>query len=44
MAALVVMSTAVVVWNLITVSLRQSITPDHLMGRMNAADRLLAWG
>jgi MFS family permease len=33
-----------IVWNVITVSLRQSITPDHLLGRMNAGYRLLAWG
>jgi MFS family permease len=31
-------------WNVITVSLRQRITPDHLLGRMNAAYRLLGWG
>jgi MFS family permease len=35
---------ASVVWNVITVSLRQRITPDHLLGRMNAAYRLLGWG
>jgi MFS family permease len=33
-----------VVWNVLTVSLRQRITPDHLLGRMNSAYRLLAWG
>jgi MFS family permease len=33
-----------VVWNVITVSLRQRITPDHLLGRVNAGYRLLAWG
>ena len=33
-----------VVWNVITVSLRQRITPDRLMGRMNSAYRLLGWG
>lgn len=33
-----------VIWNVITVSLRQRITPDHLLGRMNAAYRLLGWG
>jgi len=32
------------VWNVITVSLRQRITPDHLLGRLNSAYRLLAWG
>jgi len=34
----------VVVWNVITVSLRQRIVPDHLLGRLNSAYRLLAWG
>jgi MFS family permease len=32
------------VWNVITVSLRQRITPDRLLGRMNAAYRMLGWG
>jgi hypothetical protein len=31
-------------WNVITVSLRQRITPDRLLGRVNSAYRLLAWG
>ena len=31
-------------WNIVTVSLRQRITPDHLLGRMNATYRLFAWG
>lgn len=35
---------AMVVWNVITVSLRQRITPDALLGRMNSAYRLLGWG
>ena len=43
-AALALSSVGIVVWNVITVSLRQSITPDHLLGRMNAAYRLLGWG
>jgi MFS family permease len=34
----------IVVWNVITVSLRQRIVPDHLLGRLNSAYRLLAWG
>lgn len=34
----------VVVWNIITVSLRQRIVPDHLLGRLNSAYRLFAWG
>jgi MFS family permease len=33
-----------IVWNVITVSLRQRISPDHLLGRVNAGYRLLAWG
>ena len=33
-----------IVWNVITVSLRQRIAPDHLLGRVNAGYRLLAWG
>ncbi len=31
-------------WNVITVSLRQRLTPDRLLGRLNSAYRLLAWG
>jgi len=34
----------VVIWNVITVSLRQRIVPDHLLGRVNSAYRLFAWG
>jgi len=34
----------IVVWNVITVSLRQRIVPDRLLGRVNAAYRLFAWG
>jgi MFS family permease len=34
----------VVVWNVITVSLRQRIVPDRLLGRVNSAYRLFAWG
>lgn len=35
---------AVIVWNVLTVSLRQRIVPDRLLGRVNASYRLLAWG
>jgi len=31
-------------WNLITVSLRQSIIPGDLMGRVNSVYRMFAWG
>jgi MFS family permease len=34
----------VVLWNVITVSLRQSIIPAKLLGRVNSVYRLLAWG
>lgn len=30
--------------NVILVSLRQRITPDHILGRVNSAYRLVAWG
>jgi MFS family permease len=33
-----------VVWNIITVSLRQQIIPDHLLGRVNSVYRFLGWG
>lgn len=32
------------VWNVITVSLRQSIIPDHLLGRVNSVYRFFGWG
>jgi len=34
----------VALWNVIVVSLRQQLTPDALLGRMNSCYRLLAWG
>lgn len=34
----------IMVWNTITVSFRQRVTPDHLLGRLNSAYRLVAWG
>ncbi|MFE1166627.1 MFS transporter [Nocardiopsis sp. NPDC058789] len=34
----------ITVWNVITVSLRQRVTPADLMGRVNSVYRLLAWG
>lgn len=33
-----------VIYNVNQVSLRQSITPDHLQGKMNATMRFLVWG
>lgn len=34
----------IVLWNVVAVSLRQTITPDRLLGRVNSGYRLLAWG
>ncbi len=34
----------IVLWNVITVSLRQRISPDRLLGRVNSGYRLVAWG
>lgn len=31
-------------WNVIAVSLRQTVVPNHLLGRVNSVYRLLAWG
>jgi hypothetical protein len=33
-----------VVYNVAQVSFRQSVCPDHLLGRMNASIRFLVWG
>ncbi|MCX8996398.1 MFS transporter [Rhizobiaceae bacterium BDR2-2] len=32
------------VWNTVSVSTRQRMIPDHLLGRVNSVYRLLAWG
>lgn len=40
----VLMGFGVIMWNVVTVSLRQRVAPDHLLGRVNAGYRLLAWG
>ena len=34
----------VTAWNVIAVTLRQSLTPDRLRGRVSSASRLIAWG
>ncbi|MFZ0626464.1 MAG: MFS transporter [Acidimicrobiia bacterium] len=33
-----------VLWNVITVSLRQSLIPDRMLGRVNSVYRFLGWG
>jgi MFS family permease len=39
-----VMSLVSVLWNVITVSLRQALIPDHLLGRVNSVYRFFGWG
>jgi MFS family permease len=43
-AAFFVGSMASVVYNVNQVSLRQAITPEHFLGRMNATMRFIVWG
>ena len=43
-AAFFVGGITIVIWNVITVSLRQRVTPDRLLGRANSGYRLVAWG
>jgi MFS family permease len=40
----VMVGMAVVMGNVVMVSFRQRITPDRLLGRVNSAYRLVAWG
>lgn len=40
----VLSGTFMVVWNVITVSLRQRLIPDHLLGRVNSVYRFFGWG
>lgn len=34
----------VALWNVITVSLRQALIPDRMLGRVNSVYRFLGWG
>lgn len=43
-AAFLVGGITVVMGNVVMVSLRQRVTPDRLLGRVNSAYRLVAWG
>jgi MFS family permease len=43
-ASMAMTGVTMVLWNVVTVSLRQRITPDRLLGRMNASYRLVGWG
>ncbi|MFN3281143.1 MAG: MFS transporter [Tabrizicola sp.] len=42
--ALAAMEFSGFVWNVVSVSTRQRLIPDHLLGRVNSLYRLLAWG
>jgi MFS family permease len=43
-AAFVVGGVTNALWNVVAVSLRQRITPDRILGRINSSYRLVAWG
>ena len=43
-AAFAASGAVIMLWNVVTVTLRQRIVPDRLLGRVNASYRLLAWG
>lgn len=43
-AAFFVGGVGTIIWNVVAVSLRQRITPDQLLGRVNSGYRLVAWG
>jgi MFS family permease len=43
-ALFVTMSFAGTVWNVVTVSLRQRVIPDELLGRVNSVYRFFGWG
>jgi MFS family permease len=40
----IVVGFMITLWNVITVSLRQRIIPDHLLGRVNSVYRFFGWG
>ncbi len=43
-AAFIVAGGMGMMWNIVTVSLRQRIVPNRLLGRVNASHRLFSWG
>ena len=43
-AGQIVFSAGIVVYNVNQLSFRQGLTPDHLLGRMNATMRFFVWG
>jgi MFS family permease len=42
--AFLVGGVTIALWNVVAVSLRQRITPDRILGRINSSYRLVAWG
>jgi MFS family permease len=43
-ALLAVVGLSVTIWNVVSVSMRQSLVPPELLGRVNSVYRLLGWG
>lgn len=43
-AALAIFACGTVTWNVVVVVLRQTLVPQHLLGRANSVYRLVAWG
>jgi MFS family permease len=43
-AALALAAFGIVIWRIITTSLRQEIVPAHMLGRVNSVYRLVSWG
>ncbi len=43
-AGLVVSGGGVILWNVVSVALRQTLVPDRLLGRVSSIYRLVAWG
>jgi hypothetical protein len=41
---LAVIGAGVSVWNVVTTTLRQSLAPDRMLGRVIGAHRLISWG
>lgn len=43
-AAMAAFTFTAIVWNVVTVSLRQTLIPDELLGRVNSVYRFFGWG
>lgn len=43
-ASMVLGGVSSMIWNVAQISLRQSCTPDHLIGRVNGVHKLVTWG